>query len=98
MYSFFICIVFLTTQLNRLAGRYDNPIPESNISHYPFGQRLRICPTFHPNFKGTGMGWGRSLLLIGHICICLLIYMTYFYSMSKGKGRVRRRGEGMGGN
>ncbi len=36
---------------------------------------------FHCSYKGEGMVWGRSLRLVGHICICLLI-----------SGRVRERG------
>jgi hypothetical protein len=44
----------------------------------------------HPQFKGKGVDWGRSFLLVEHVCICLLIS-----KQTIGKGRVRRReGEG----
>jgi hypothetical protein len=46
----------------------------------------------HYDVQGErGVGWGRSLLLAGHICICVLISMTGFL-ISKGKGRVFREG------
>jgi hypothetical protein len=30
----------------------------------------------HPHYKGKAVEWGRSLQLVGHICICRLISKT----------------------
>jgi hypothetical protein len=39
---------------------------------------------YQPHYKGKGVEWGRSLLLVEHICICLLIFKT------KNRKRERR--------
>jgi hypothetical protein len=49
---------------------YDLTLPHSRLQ----------SPASHLNYKKKGVGWGRSLLLVGHehICICLLISITCF--------------------
>ncbi len=48
----------------------------------------------HPHYKGKGVEWERSLLLVEHICICLLISKTTVRkreSTEKGEGRDESR-------
>ncbi len=45
-----------------------------------------------PLQRERGVEWGRSLLLVEHICICLLISKTSFY-VNKSTGKGKDRGE-----
>ncbi len=46
-------------------------ITHLTVSHGQFRSQLSTRTT-----KGKGVEWGRSLLLIEHVCICLLISKT----------------------
>jgi hypothetical protein len=50
------------------------PYAGVDLSH----SQLRYS-AIQPYHKGTGVDWGKSLLLVEHICICLLISKTGFY-------------------
>ncbi len=45
----------------------------------------------YPYYRGTGVEWGRSLLLVELICICLLIF-----KITKRKRESTEKGEGKG--
>jgi hypothetical protein len=49
--------------------------------------------SYPSHYKGKGVEWGRSLLLVEHICICLQISKTGFLC----KHKYREGGRGMEG-
>jgi hypothetical protein len=54
-----------------LESTYREVKDNSGIGSNTPGFSLYSASAFHPNYKEKGEGCGRSLLLVGHICICL---------------------------
>jgi hypothetical protein len=52
------------------------------IPYLRLESEVSSLPPIINNYKGKRMGWGRSLLLVGHICICVLssnFYNRFFH-------------------
>ncbi len=47
---------------------------------------MNSATAIHPHYKGKGVEWGKSLLLVEHIWICLLISKTTNRNMESTEG------------